>query len=91
MSDKRQAKLDVLIARREALRNKDFDKVDELSGTKPAPKEKGMGMVYLDIALMLFCFFSVILAPLGLLFAVTAIFKYNAVKKSRQPRTEPEG
>lgn len=47
---------------------------------KENKKEGSMFHVYLDLVLALFCFATIILAPLGLFFAMTAWMKYKATK-----------
>lgn len=82
MSDKRKAKLDYLIEKREALRNNDVSKVERLeTGRRVSSKKPSMNAVYIDIALAVFCFVTVVLSPLGLFFAATSIFKYSQHKK----------
>lgn len=85
MSDKRKEKMDRLIQKRDAYRNKDFKKLDELNG-KPH-KVMTMNDVLFDAVLAVFFTLTVIGVPLGLFFAVTAIFKYSLVRKERkEPR-----
>jgi hypothetical protein len=90
MNAKRQEKLDRLIEKRDALRNKDFDKLDKIAAEKPV-KEMSMNHVYIDVALAIFFMLTLIGAPIGLFFAATAIFKYSVIRKQRKDaqRKEP--
>lgn len=90
MNARRQAKLDRLIEKRDALRAKDFDKLDKINATKPE-KEMSMNNVYIDVALAVFFMLTLIGAPLGLFFAVTAVFKYSVIRtqRKRNERKEP--
>lgn len=83
MNARRQAKLDRLIEKRDALRAKDFDKLDKIAADKPE-KELSMNHVYIDVALAIFFMLTLIGAPLGLFFAITAIFKYSVIRTQRK-------
>lgn len=64
----------------------EFEKLlkEEKRSKKATTKPPSMNHVYLDLLLMLFCFITVIGAPFGLFFGVTAIFKYADVRRKRE-------
>lgn len=59
-------------------------KEEKRAEKKVIAKPPSMNHVYLDLFLMLFCFATVIGAPVGLFFGATAILKYSDVRRKRK-------